>query len=148
MWKGFQKPKRLASELESLTEKYGRFSAQPFERGWGTTVGNTLRRALPSPGEAERLVPAQIAAGLRLARERVAAPKNQAFRQTAIAAALPPTSSDLNPQRRPSSADQYTHAVRFARLLHLVRLRVLAFRIAGGGQGGADPHRVSADAGG
>ena len=46
MWKGFQKPKRLASELESLTEKYGRFSAQPFERGWGTTVGNGLRRAL------------------------------------------------------------------------------------------------------
>src|SRR6266700_2760809 len=45
MWKGFQKPKRLASELESLTEKYGRFSAQPFERGWGTTVGNALRRA-------------------------------------------------------------------------------------------------------
>jgi len=48
MWKGFQKPKRLASELESLTEKYGRFSAQPFERGWGTTVGNALRRALLS----------------------------------------------------------------------------------------------------
>src|SRR6201982_3992101 len=48
MWKGFQKPKRLASEVESLTEKYGRFSAQPFERGWGTTVGNALRRALLS----------------------------------------------------------------------------------------------------
>src|SRR3979409_1321130 len=46
MWKGFQKPKRLASELESLTEKYGRFSAQPFERGFGTTVGNALRRVL------------------------------------------------------------------------------------------------------
>jgi len=50
---GFQKPKRLASELESLTEKYGRFSAQPFERGWGTTVGNTLRRALLSSIEAQ-----------------------------------------------------------------------------------------------
>src|SRR5260370_26509276 len=48
MWKGFQKPKHLASDLESLTEKYGRFSAQPFERGWGTTVGNGLRRALLS----------------------------------------------------------------------------------------------------
>src|SRR5882672_6834658 len=48
MWKGFQKPKRLAYELESLTEKYGRVSAQPFERGWGTTVGNALRRALLS----------------------------------------------------------------------------------------------------
>ena len=46
MWKGFQKPKRLAAELESLTDKFGKFSAQPFERGWGTTVGNALRRAL------------------------------------------------------------------------------------------------------
>ncbi len=48
MWKGFQKPKRLAAELETLTDKYGKFSAQPFERGWGTTVGNALRRALLS----------------------------------------------------------------------------------------------------
>src|ERR1700739_2344800 len=48
MWKGFQKPKRLAAELESLTDKFGKFSAQPFERGWGTTVGNALRRALLS----------------------------------------------------------------------------------------------------
>ncbi|MGH9700439.1 MAG: DNA-directed RNA polymerase subunit alpha, partial [Candidatus Acidiferrales bacterium] len=48
MWKGFQKPKRLAAEPETLTDKFGRFSAQPFERGWGTTVGNSLRRALLS----------------------------------------------------------------------------------------------------
>src|SRR5580658_5878112 len=48
MWKGFQKPKRLAAEPETLTDKYGKFSAQPFERGWGTTVGNSLRRALLS----------------------------------------------------------------------------------------------------
>src|SRR5574341_1514953 len=48
MWKGFQKPKRLAAEPESLTDKFGKFSAQPFERGWGTTVGNALRRALLS----------------------------------------------------------------------------------------------------
>src|SRR6266566_855588 len=55
MWKGFQKPKRLAAELDSLTDKYGKFSAQPFERGWGTTVGNALRRALLSsiPGVVE-----------------------------------------------------------------------------------------------
>ena len=32
MWKGFQKPKRLATELESLTDKFGKFSAQPFVR--------------------------------------------------------------------------------------------------------------------
>src|SRR5215813_10924892 len=60
MRKGFQKPKRLASELESLTEKYGRFSAQPFERGWGTTVGNGLRRALLSSIEGAAITAVKI----------------------------------------------------------------------------------------
>ena len=60
MWKGFQKPKRLAAELESLTEKYGRFSAQPFERGWGTTVGNGLRRALLSSIEGAAITAVKI----------------------------------------------------------------------------------------
>ncbi len=48
LWRGFQKPKRLAVDVETLTEKYGKFSAQPFERGFGTTVGNALRRVLLS----------------------------------------------------------------------------------------------------
>ncbi|PYT72826.1 MAG: DNA-directed RNA polymerase subunit alpha [Acidobacteria bacterium] len=60
MWKGFQKPKHLASDLESLTEKYGRFSAQPFERGWGTTVGNALRRALLSSIEGAAVTAVKI----------------------------------------------------------------------------------------
>jgi DNA-directed RNA polymerase subunit alpha len=46
LWTGFQMPRRLAADAETLTERYGRFSAQPFERGFGTTVGNSLRRAL------------------------------------------------------------------------------------------------------
>ncbi|MGH9650760.1 MAG: DNA-directed RNA polymerase subunit alpha, partial [Terriglobales bacterium] len=48
LWKGFQKPKRLAADMETLTDKFGRFSAQPFERGFGTTIGNALRRVLLS----------------------------------------------------------------------------------------------------
>jgi DNA-directed RNA polymerase subunit alpha len=48
LWRGFQKPKRLATDTETLTEKYGRFYAQPFERGFGTTIGNALRRVLLS----------------------------------------------------------------------------------------------------
>src|SRR5437868_11377950 len=48
LWPGFQMPRRLAADSETLTERYGRFSAQPFERGFGTTVGNSLRRALLS----------------------------------------------------------------------------------------------------
>src|ERR1700680_3155147 len=46
LWKGFQKPKRLATDTSSLTDKYGMFWAQPSERGVGTSVGNALRRVL------------------------------------------------------------------------------------------------------
>ena len=47
-WKGFQKPKRLEVDKETLTAKFGRFTAQPFDRGFGTTIGNALRRILLS----------------------------------------------------------------------------------------------------
>jgi len=45
---GFQRPRYLECDYESLTEKYGKFSAQPFERGFGITIGNSLRRILLS----------------------------------------------------------------------------------------------------
>jgi DNA-directed RNA polymerase subunit alpha len=46
--KGFQRPKRLEFERETLTDRFGRFHAQPFERGFGTTIGNAMRRVLLS----------------------------------------------------------------------------------------------------
>lgn len=46
--KGFQRPRYLECDYETLTEKYGKFSAQPFERGFGITIGNSLRRILLS----------------------------------------------------------------------------------------------------
>jgi len=48
LWSDFQKPKKLDYDSESLTPNYGRFIAQPFERGFGTTIGNALRRVLLS----------------------------------------------------------------------------------------------------
>ena len=42
------KTEALAVDTETLTEKYGKFWAQPFERGFGTTIGNALRRVLLS----------------------------------------------------------------------------------------------------
>ena len=60
MWRGFQKPKRLAVESESLQDTYGSFSAQPFERGFGTTVGNSLRRALLSSIEGAAITAVRI----------------------------------------------------------------------------------------
>lgn len=45
---GFQRPRYLECDYETLTDKYGSFSAQPFERGFGITIGNSLRRILLS----------------------------------------------------------------------------------------------------
>ena len=53
-------PRRLAADTETLTERYGRFSAQPFERGFGTTVGNSLRRALLSSIEGAAITAVKI----------------------------------------------------------------------------------------
>jgi DNA-directed RNA polymerase subunit alpha len=57
---GFQKPKRLACETETLTGRYGKFYAQPFERGFGTTIGNCLRRALLSSIEGAAITAVKI----------------------------------------------------------------------------------------
>lgn len=60
MWTGFQKPKRLSYDAETMTDRYGRFSAQPFERGFGTTIGNSLRRALLSSIEGAAITAVRI----------------------------------------------------------------------------------------
>src|SRR5208337_442599 len=60
LWKGFQKPKRLATDTETLTDKYGHFWAQPFERGFGTTIGNALRRVLLSSIEGAAVTAVKI----------------------------------------------------------------------------------------
>jgi DNA-directed RNA polymerase subunit alpha len=60
LWKGFQRPKRLDVERETLTDRYGRFYAQPFERGFGTTIGNALRRVLLSSIEGAAITAVKI----------------------------------------------------------------------------------------
>jgi DNA-directed RNA polymerase subunit alpha len=60
LWTGFQMPRRLAVEHETLTDRYGKFSAQPFERGFGTTIGNSLRRALLSSIEGAAITAVKI----------------------------------------------------------------------------------------
>lgn len=53
-------PRRLVAETETATERYGKFSAQPFERGFGTTIGNSLRRALLSSIEGAAVTAVKI----------------------------------------------------------------------------------------
>ncbi|OQA57481.1 MAG: DNA-directed RNA polymerase subunit alpha [Candidatus Omnitrophica bacterium ADurb.Bin277] len=47
-WKTFEMPKRLEADKNTLTATYAKFVAEPFERGYGTTIGNALRRVLIS----------------------------------------------------------------------------------------------------
>ncbi len=47
-WRGFELPTDIRSEKETLTASYGKFTAEPFERGFGITIGNSLRRVLLS----------------------------------------------------------------------------------------------------
>jgi DNA-directed RNA polymerase subunit alpha len=47
-WRDLIKPKKVQVEAETLTQTYGKFYAEPFERGFGTTLGNSLRRVLLS----------------------------------------------------------------------------------------------------
>jgi len=60
LWKGFQKPKRLEVDREDQTETFGRFTAQPFERGFATTVGNALRRVLLSSIEGAAITAVRV----------------------------------------------------------------------------------------
>ena len=47
-WRDFQMPKRLDCDESTYTDNYGKFLAEPFERGYGITLGNSLRRVLLS----------------------------------------------------------------------------------------------------
>ncbi|MDH3744166.1 MAG: DNA-directed RNA polymerase subunit alpha [Acidobacteriota bacterium] len=60
LWKGFQRPKRIEADRESLTETYGKLFAQPFERGFATTVGNAMRRCLLSSIEGAAITAVRI----------------------------------------------------------------------------------------
>jgi DNA-directed RNA polymerase subunit alpha len=60
MFKGFQKPKRLVANTETLNERYGMFTAQPFERGFGSTIGTGLRRVLLSSIEGAAITAVRI----------------------------------------------------------------------------------------
>jgi DNA-directed RNA polymerase subunit alpha len=60
-WRDFQLPKRLECDESSYTNIYGKFSAAPFERGYGVTLGNSLRRVLLSSIEGSAVTSVKIA---------------------------------------------------------------------------------------
>src|ERR1700693_1854949 len=59
-WRGLELPNRVGSDRTTLTDTYGKFSAEPFERGFGVTVGNSLRRILLSSLEGSAVTRVKI----------------------------------------------------------------------------------------
>ena len=59
-WRDFQMPKRLDCDEASYTSTYARFIAEPFERGYGVTLGNSLRRILLSSIEGSAVTSVRI----------------------------------------------------------------------------------------
>ena len=58
--RNFEMPKKLTCEEASLTPTYGKFVAEPFERGYGATIGNSLRRVLISSIEGTAVISVKI----------------------------------------------------------------------------------------
>jgi len=59
-WRDFQLPKRLECDESTYTNTYGKFSAAPFEKGYGITLGNGLRRVLLSSIEGSAVTSVKI----------------------------------------------------------------------------------------
>jgi DNA-directed RNA polymerase subunit alpha len=59
-WRGLELPNRVGSDRSTLTDTYGKFVAEPFERGFGVTVGNSLRRILLSSLEGSAVTQVKI----------------------------------------------------------------------------------------
>lgn len=59
-WRGLELPTRVAPDSKFRSEVYGRFSVEPFERGFGTTIGNSLRRVLLSSLEGAAVTAVKI----------------------------------------------------------------------------------------
>jgi len=60
-WRGLELPTRVERDTTVSTDKYSRFFIEPFERGFGTTIGNSLRRVLLSSLEGSTVTSVKIA---------------------------------------------------------------------------------------
>ncbi len=63
-WRGLELPGSVVADPKTLTETYGKFTAEPFERGFGTTVGNSLRRLLLSSLEGSAVTQIKVGGAL------------------------------------------------------------------------------------
>src|SRR6476646_8288856 len=59
-WRGLELPSRVQADRSTLTDTYGKFHAEPFEKGFGMTIGNSLRRLLLSSLEGSAITRVKI----------------------------------------------------------------------------------------
>lgn len=59
-WRGLELPYKMSCDRDTLTDTYGKFVAEPFERGFGVTIGNSLRRVLLSSLEGSAVTKVKI----------------------------------------------------------------------------------------
>ncbi len=59
-WRGLELPNRISADRSTLSDTYGKFSVEPFERGFGVSVGNSLRRVLLSSLEGSSVTQVKI----------------------------------------------------------------------------------------
>ncbi len=59
-WRGLELPSQVVCDLKTLSPTYGKFVAEPFERGFGVTIGNALRRILLSSLEGSAVTQIKI----------------------------------------------------------------------------------------
>ncbi|MHB1034441.1 MAG: DNA-directed RNA polymerase subunit alpha [Pirellulales bacterium] len=59
-WRGLELPSAVACEISTLSSNYGKFVAEPFERGFGVTIGNSLRRIMLSSLEGSAITQIKI----------------------------------------------------------------------------------------
>ena len=60
-WRGLELPTRVQNDVDVSTPTYGMFMVEPFERGFGTSVGNAMRRILLSSLEGAAVSRVKIA---------------------------------------------------------------------------------------
>jgi len=59
-WRGLELPSRVSADRSSLSDTYGKFYGEPFERGFGVSIGNSLRRILLSSLEGSAVTQVKI----------------------------------------------------------------------------------------
>ena len=130
-WRGLELPGAVVADQGTLTGTYGKFTAEPFERGFGTTVGNSLRRVLLSSLEGSAVTQLKLAGALHEFTTIKGVQDTVKDPERAIDSVM----------KRNETADR---AIELARLKMALRDNIATPWAMANGFGGVDPARLAA----